>query len=117
VQRNYKEEAKKLIDAVLKIQERLRDLLMKAVDNHDKLTENDRKDYINAKKQLNKIDPAHFTLNVITIPFTETEVSLALPKNKKLRQKLREKMGRSRDDHNLFIVACALQNGWLKPLE
>ena len=110
-------EAKKLIDAVLELQKQMHDLLIKAADNHDKLTENDRKDYINAEKQLNKVDPSHFTFNVLTIPFAETEVSLALPKNKKLRQKLREKMKRSRDDHNLFIVACALQNGWLKPLE
>jgi len=111
------EEAKKLIDAVLKIQERMHHLLMRAVENHDKLTENDGKDFVAAKKQLDKIDPAHFVLRVLSIPFAETEVILVLPKNKKLRQKLREKMKRSRDAHNLFIVACALHNGWLKPLE
>ncbi|MEK9170405.1 MAG: hypothetical protein AAB674_02035 [Patescibacteria group bacterium] len=115
-ERNYQKEAATLIDAVLNLQEQMCNLLTGALKNHTRLIKKEGKNFVDALKQLNKIDPKQFIKHVLSVPFAETEVELALPKNKKCRQELHEKMKRARDAHNLFIITCALRNGWLKPL-
>ena len=115
-ERDYRKEAEELINIVSKLQEQVRNALKKNIEAPAEFTEKEGRDFSNAYIELNKIDPDHFVQDVLTVPFAETEVYLSLPKNKKRRQEIDEKIKRARDAHNLFIVASALINDWLKPL-